>query len=252
MSLIIGVAGKGGTGKTLIAGLLVRGLRTRYPDASILAIDADPDANLAISLGVKVERSVGDIREQLRAEKDNLPPGMSKRQWLDAKVFEITVEAPDFDLLAMGRPEGRGCYCSVNHFLRDIIDNAGDSYDYIVIDSEAGMEHLSRRTTRDVDRLVIVTDQSLKSLTTTQDIIGMSKDLELAVKKVFIAANKIEPSQKDLFLTRAGELGLDPDVIIPFDARVVEMDLNGRSVLSLDDGSAAFNTIEQLATKLFT
>jgi len=250
--VIIAVSGKGGTGKTFVASVLVTQLRKTFPEAAILAVDADPDANLAFALGLEMSRSIGDVREQLLAEKDKLAPSVTKREWLDGQVFEVTIEGPNCDLLIMGRPEGRGCYCSVNHLLRNIIDSAKDSYDHVVIDAEAGLEHLSRTTTRDVDTLVVVTDQSLNSLKTACSIRTMSNDLKLNVGKLLVVGNKIRDGQADLFQSKAQEMGLDIDAIVPFDEHVTELDLEGRPVASLKEGSPALAAVTELGNSIFS
>ena len=159
MTVTIAIAGKGGTGKTTIAGLLIKLLKEegRGP---ILAIDADPASNLNTVLGLPLERTVGDIREDTsdKARAGKLEAGIAKQDLLDYEINSSIVESDGVDLLAMGRPEGPGCYCAANNMLRTIVDRISASYDIVVIDNEAGLEHLSRRTTRDVDVLLVVSD----------------------------------------------------------------------------------------------
>ena len=167
MTMTIAVAGKGGTGKTTLAGLLVRRLAAEGA-GPILAIDADPASNLNTVLGLPLEKTVGDVREETSAKaRDNLlEAGIAKRDLLDYEINSSVVEGVGVDLLAMGRPEGPGCYCAANNMLRAIIDTIADSYPWVLIDNEAGLEHLSRRTTRDVDVLFIISDATVRGITT--------------------------------------------------------------------------------------
>ncbi len=170
MSTTIALAGKGGVGKTTIAGMVIKYLVDNQKGA-VLAIDADPSANLNMVLGLEMDWTIGDIREDMLAQvKESLtaggatmgalPGGISKREYLDYQVRAALSEGDDFDLIAMGQPEGQGCYCAVNHNLREVVDSISKNYAFIIIDNEAGMEHLSRRTTRDVEHLLIVSDPS--------------------------------------------------------------------------------------------
>ena len=149
MTTTIALAGKGGTGKTTVAALLVD-ILVKRGEGPILAIDADPSSNLNLALGVPLTRTVGDLREDLLADvqRTQMALGVSQREMLDVQVRQAVEEADDFDLIAMGRPEGPGCYCPVNHSLRQIVDVMSENYAYVVMDNEAGMEHLSRRTTQ--------------------------------------------------------------------------------------------------------
>jgi len=150
----IAITGKGGTGKTTFASLLVKHLSTK--SATVLAVDADPNSNLDARLGMHVEQTIGDLREDLL--KEHFPAGVAKSELIEYQIRLALVEGDTFDLIAMGRPEGPGCYCYINNVLRDVLDRLSVNYDYVVIDNEAGMEHLSRRTTRDVDVLFIMSD----------------------------------------------------------------------------------------------
>ena len=166
MTTTIALAGKGGTGKTTVAALLVDILvkRGEYP---ILAIDADPSSNLNLALGVPLNKTVGDLREDLLADvqRTQMALGVSQREMLDVQIRMAVEEGEDFDLIAMGKPEGPGCYCPVNHSLRQIIDVMSESYAYVIMDNEAGMEHLSRRTTRDVEWLLLISDPTVRGVT---------------------------------------------------------------------------------------
>src|SRR5512142_3479466 len=164
MPVTIAVAGKGGTGKTTLSGLLTRYLVV-HNLGRVLAIDADPSSNLHLVLGLPMPQTIGDLREESRENvQTGQAAGLPRQDWLNYAVRMAVEEGDDFDMLSMGRPEGQGCYCAANHMLRSIIDGISASYDYVIMDNEAGMEHLSRRTTRDVDHLLLVSDASLRGM----------------------------------------------------------------------------------------
>ena len=189
--MIIAVSGKGGTGKTMFSASLIRILASTGAD--VLAIDADPDSNLPEALGVSVDRTVGDVREQLKRDtaEGRIPPSANKWDMLDYRVMESIVETEDFDVLVMGRPEGSGCYCAVNTMLRKIIENIASNYDYIVIDTEAGLEHLRRRTTQNVDVMIVVTDPSKRGVLTARRILELSEQLEIRFREIFLVLNRV-------------------------------------------------------------
>ncbi len=195
MTMTIALAGKGGAGKTTVAALLIRYL-IEQDRGSVLAIDADPSANLNLALGLPLGKTIGDIREEMLAQMGPHSPlamnaSMSKFDYLDYQIEYALVEGRHVDLLAMGRPEGPGCYCAVNHMLREIIDRLGRSYDYVVIDNEAGMEHLSRRTTRDVDYLLLVTDPTQRGLIAAQRMAEMVPGLDIGIQRVYLIINRL-------------------------------------------------------------
>ncbi|MDI6889119.1 MAG: AAA family ATPase [Methanocellales archaeon] len=249
MGRVIAVSGKGGAGKTLLAALLVRKL-VKTGHKSILAIDADPDSNLPDALGVFVESTIGDIREEFSVEQSRLPPGYSKDAWLESKVFEIMVETPSFDVLVMGRPEGPGCYCAVNHILRKIIDSMTGGYDYAIIDAEAGLEHLSRRTTQNVDDMIVVTNGSLSGFNTAERIKNLANELRIKFKHLYLVVNRANSSHEKLILKRVGSIGLEFAGGIPEDANVAEYNLLGKSLLELPDDSPAVKAMDEIMEKL--
>ncbi len=235
--MIIAVSGKGGTGKTLVSSLIIRSLSNKGKE--ILAIDADPDSNLPEALGVDVERTVGDIREELKQsiKDEDITPGMDKWSLLEYKIIRSIVETPKFDLLVMGRPEGSGCYCAVNTMLRKIIETLSSNYEMIVIDTEAGLEHLSRRTTQNVDIMLVVTDPSKKSILTAKRIEELADELEIKFKKIFLVLNRVIPKNEGELLKKINEMGLEVIGIIHEDENVTKYDMEGKPLIDLPKDS---------------
>lgn len=248
--MIIAVSGKGGTGKTLLSSLLIKALSKTGKD--ILAIDADPDSNLPEALGVEVLKTVGDVREELKLDtaKGNIPKDMNKWDILDYKIMESVVETPKFDLLVMGRPEGSGCYCAVNNMLRKIIETLSANYDYIVIDTEAGLEHLSRRTTQNVDTMLVVTDKSKRGILTAQRIGELSNELDINFKKMFLVVNRITPDNKDIIIKKAQETGIEIIGTIYEDAEVAEYDVEGTPLVNLSDDSNSVVAVSKIVSRI--
>jgi CO dehydrogenase maturation factor len=229
MTTTIAIAGKGGTGKTTLAGLLVRRL-IQAQNGPILAIDADPASNLHAVLDLPLEKTVGDVREETseQARANLLDAGVSKRDVLEYRVNTSVVEGVGVDLLAMGRPEGPGCYCAANNMLRAILDQIADSYDWVVIDNEAGLEHLSRRTTRDVDVLFIVSDASVRGITTAGRIAAMLDELDTKVGRHYLIINRAGAGLTPQLRAAVAEHGLDLLAVLPDDPQVAAFDAAGR------------------------
>lgn len=256
MTTTIALAGKGGTGKTTISALLIRYLMERQ-DGSILAIDADPATNLNMVLGMEIEGNVGDIREDMLdmvqtsgALAGSMPGGMSKQEYLDYQVQMAITEGDRVDLLVMGRPEGQGCYCAANQMLRVIVDRLGKQYDYVVIDNEAGMEHLSRRTTRDVDLLLLVTDPTQRGLVTAQRMAEMVPELEIGVGRTYLILNRLS-SEIPTPLTEAIErTGMTLIGTVPNDSTMAEFEFTGRPLVELPADTAVYKAIQEIARKI--
>ena len=191
MAKVIAVAGKGGTGKTTISSIIMRSL-IEAGKTPVLGVDADPNSNLNILLGVEGEKSIGIFREEALEDIKSLPPGMTKESFLELKMQKVISEHEGFDLLSMGRPEGPGCYCYVNNILRKYMDILGSNYKYIVIDNEAGMEHLSRRTAASIDYLFLISDPTPRGLQAALRIRELSKELKLEVKNIYLIINRAE------------------------------------------------------------
>ena len=251
MTKTIALAGKGGTGKTTLAALLIRYL-TQDNGHTVLAIDADPAVNLNLALGLPLTKTVGDIREDLldEAQSGAITTGVARQDYLNYQLRLSVEEGDEVDLLAMGRPEGKGCYCPVNHMLRQIVDGLGEQYDYIVIDNEAGMEHLSRRTTKDVDLLFIVTDPTIRGITAAKGILTLAGALDINIKRTALVVNRVVGAELPKPLTDAiEEMGVELAGYIPADPNVNELDAWGRPLIELSADSPAAASIWQIAEK---
>ena len=239
----IAVAGKGGVGKTTVAALLVEALRKHGP---VLAVDADPNCNLGEALGIKVEKTVGQMRDEVLEKISELPPGVSKDQILAFGLHQCLVEDEGVDLLTMGHGEGPRCYCMVNHVLRRVIETLRQNYRYVVLDNEAGMEHLSRRTTQDVDVLLIVAEPRPVSLRSAVRIFQVAEELDLRIRQKFWVLNR----GKGEVPKEAGMLGLPLLGVIPEDPVVEELWAQGRPLRELPADSPARSAVQALLAKL--
>lgn len=251
MGKIIAVAGKGGTGKTMVSALLIKHLIDDNR-GSVLAVDADPSTNLDLTLGTTTEETVGDIREETsqQVSSGTFMPGISKPEYLELRIYHALVEEKGFDLLAMGRPEGPGCYCAANNMLRASIDRLSRSYDYVVIDNEAGLEHLSRRTTQNVDLLLIVSDPTIRGLATAERVAHLIEELKTQVGHIRLIVNRVVPNEE-------GEPELAPQLetfiadkqlqlagLIPMDPLVAEYDAAGRPLVELPEETPARRAVK--------
>jgi len=218
----------------------------------ILAIDADPDSNLPEALGVEVTKTVGDAREELKKEvkSGNTSPEMDMWNSLDYKIMESIIETPEFDLLVMGRPEGSGCYCAVNNMLRKIIETVSSNYDIVVIDTEAGLEHLSRRTTQNVDTLLVVTDSSKRGILTASRIKELAKELDISFKNLYLVLNRIKPENEENVRETVKDFGLDIIGIIYDDELTASYDMEGKPLFELPDDSETVNSVSKIVEKI--
>jgi len=241
----IAISGKGGVGKTNLAALLIRRL---VKSGSVLAIDADPDSNLPQALGVDISKSVGEVREEIAEAPTFSRTGgpMDKLKAFELTLTETLEETPDFDLVVMGRSEGEGCYCAVNHILRQGMDLWANSYDFVVIDCEAGLEHLSRRTTRDVDVMLAITDATKNGLLTARRVGALSKELHVDFGEVMIVANRITTETRSALEKTAQENGITIASTVPYDPSVTQSDISGEPVWSLPEDSPASIAIDEV------
>jgi len=254
MGFSIAVAGKGGTGKTSLCGLTIRYL-TEKKRGAVLAVDADANANLNDVLGVKVHATVGALREtSLEAVKSTAPRpgGMSMEQLFDYQSQQALSESKGFDLLVMCRPESEGCYCAANNIIRKYMDKLADNYSYTVMDNEAGLEHLSRRTTQDTDLLLIISDSSVRGVMTAGRIGELVKELSLNVRRSVLIVNRVEDgTSRDKSLLRAIEQqGIEFAGFVPTDELIFEYDLNGKPLIQLPADSKAITSFYGVLDKL--
>jgi len=245
LSFSIAVAGKGGTGKTTLAALIVRHLK-RNDLVPILAIDADPNANLGESLGFEVERTVGSIIASFNEEKISLPPGMTKEAYLEFRLNETLVEGKGVDLLTMGRGQGAECYCYPNALLRKFADSLVQNYAYMVMDNEAGMEHLSRKTTDNVNSLILVSNHSIKGIRAVARIKELVAELRLSVGKQLVVITGVPEKLDPLLSEEMVKLGIKPDALIPYDEMIQRYDFERRMILDLPDDSPAVEAVTSL------
>ncbi len=249
LSFKIAVAGKGGCGKTSITSLVIRYLKN-HGKTPILAVDADANENLGESLGLKVTQTVGAMLDKFQVEKINIPPGMNRETYIQYKLNEIIVESNGVDLITMGRTEGPGCYCYPNNILKQFIENLATGYPYIVMDNEAGMEHLSRKTTEDVDTLLLVSNHTVKGVRALARIKELVSEIKLVVRQQLVIINMV-PGHPDPLVTRELELlGLKADAIITQDEELYRYDLEQKPLLTLPDSSAAVRAVDGLMIKI--
>ena len=262
MTTTIALAGKGGVGKTTIAAMIIKYL-VQSQDGAILAIDADPSSNLNMVLGLDLDWTVGDIREDMLSQVKNsltaggaamgaLPGGVSKREYLDYQVRNSLAEGARFDLIAMGRSEGPGCYCAVNHNLREVVDAMSRNYRYVVIDNEAGMEHLSRRTTRDVQHLLVVSDPTQRGLVAAQRIAGFRNELDIDIENTYLILNRLNgplPPELEEFIDK---MDIPLLGVVPADAELASFEFSGRALVDLGDDSPVFRVVAEMAHQILT
>ncbi len=212
----------------------------------VLAVDADSNSNLNEVLGVEVRSTVGDAREMM---KKDVPVGMTKDIWFELKVQESLTEASGFDLIAMGRPEGPGCYCAANTLARKCLDLLTGNYQYIVIDNEAGMEHFSRLTTRDVDLLFIVSDSSQRGILTASRIRGLIHELDLRILQEVLVINRVQGEPGREILDEVKKQNLELGGILPVDEEIYRYDSEGKPTFQLPMGSKAVQAARRIFEK---
>lgn len=245
----IAISGKGGSGKTTLAGLIIRWL-SEHGAKPVLAVDADSNVNLNDLLGVELKDTVGAIREEMKTAVNNLPAGMTKQQFLEYKIQSSLVETPGYDLIAMGRPEGPGCYCYANNLLRDILSALHTNYEYVVIDNEAGMEHLSRKTVMNIDYLLIISDPSVRGIRSAGKISKLLKELDLRVREKHLILNRVRNSISQTAKNIIEEEGFRLLCSIPEDEKLLELDQSGKPIWSVRADAPVFKAVDRLMKKL--
>ena len=251
VSYLIAITGKGGVGKTTVSALLIKRLIANGK-VPVLAVDADPNSCLDAALGVAVTGTVGRAREEVREEAaDAAANGISKQQLLEMKIAESLVEAKGFDLIAMGRPEGSGCYCYANNVLKSVIGQIAGEYPYVVLDNEAGLENLSRRIVQKVDMLILVSDASNAGLETLARLHGLALEMDISYNKLCLIVNRLRngrlPAKIDEIKART-----KADIVIglPDDAEIAEFAENNKSLLGIPDGNPVVRAIDGFVKEL--
>ena len=248
--MILAMTGKGGVGKTILSALIIDWL-VRQGETPVLAVDADSNANLYEALGVGLSATVGGIREDARVQAQSLK-GISKQEFLELRVQEALVEESGYDLIVMGRPEGRGCYCFANNVLRAILDRLVQNYRHIVIDSEAGLEHISRRTLLSVDQLIMVSDCSVRGVHTTGRISTLADEVQLEVKERGVIVNRVPDGILPPVVQREVEAtGLPLLATVPLDTNITALDAVGSAIAAIPQDSPARLAIEAMLEKMF-
>jgi CO dehydrogenase maturation factor len=241
----IAIAGKGGSGKTTTCSLIIRELKKRGL-TPILAVDADGNANLHESLGLKLQNTIGSILAEFNSDKISIPSGMNKGAFLQVRLNQAIVESQGVDLLSMGRGEGTGCYCYPNSVLKDFIDKLKGNYKFMVMDNEAGMEHLSRRTTENIDVLLIASDYSVKGIRTASRIRELVDELKLDLKRVSFIITRVPGAVDEHITKELQNLKIEPIAFIPLDPGIQRFDLEQRSLLEMPDSSEAVRAVKKL------
>jgi len=247
MAYVIALAGKGGTGKTTVAALLVRIIKEKKL-GSILAVDADPNSNLNEALGVESGMSIGQILDDIALYPEKVPAGTPKDRFIEYQIQTAIAESNGFDVLTMGRPEGPGCYCYVNSVLRNIMARLIKEYDYVVIDNEAGLEHLSRRTTRAADALVVVSDATPVGLKAAKRIRGLVKELKIETKKNLLLLNRSDETNPKEKIEASG---LDYIGSIPMDSQIERISMDGDSLMELEGEAKSLQALREWTDEIW-
>jgi CO dehydrogenase maturation factor len=249
MTTQIAVAGKGGTGKTSFCALLIRYLigKNKVP---ILAVDADANANLNEALGLKIENDT--VSELIAKTKDlhAIPEGMSQETYIEYKLNSSLAEGKNVDLLVMGGPDGPGCFCFPNNILRKYLDNLSKGYKYIVLDNEAGLEHISRRTTKDVDFLFVISDSSARSIRSAGRVNELVKQIKTKVNKICLIVTKATETDIENLKDEISKTGLELAGVIPFDPAITEYDIKGKPLFDLPGDSASVKAVTDILDKM--
>ncbi len=249
MGFTIAVAGKGGSGKTSVVSLIIRYL-VNHKLGPILAVDADANANLGESLGLDVTHTVGAILAEFQGDKIKIPAGMTKQNYLEYKLNQVVLESKEIDLITMGRGEGQECYCYPNVILRKFVDSLVDNYAFTVMDNEAGMEHLSRGTTQNIDELLIISNHSVKGIRTVARVKELVSDLGLVVKRQSVLVNMVTNGLDPRLTNELAKLNVEPVTTIPEDEEILKYDLEMRSLLELSETSKAVKAVDKFMSNL--
>lgn len=250
MTKYIAVAGKGGVGKTTFTALLLRQLVENFKGKTILAVDADPNANLNEALGFTVDSTISEMLEDTKNPKA-IPEGMPKNVFVEYKLQQSLVESEHIDLLVMGGPQGPGCYCYPNDLLRKYLEELGGNYDFVAVDTEAGLEHISRRTIPQIDMMFVISDSSARGIRSAGRVNELIKGLSSAVKEVYLVVTKTNEGNIESLKEEIDKTGLQLIGDIPLDPLVVSSDLEGRPLYDLPEDSLAVQAVQKIIERTF-
>ncbi len=245
MGIRIAVGGKGGVGKTTLSAMIVRHLQ-KSGKGPILAVDADPNTNLPEALGLPPEQTVGSILAQFIDEKIDIPSGMTKESFLQVKMHSAVAESKGLDMVAMGRGEGPGCYCYPNLILRGFVEDLSGNYPYVIIDNEAGMEHLSRRTSERIDHMILVSDPAIRGLRSVRRIHELIKELKLDVGSISLAILRAPDPLPPALQKEVEGLGISLAGLVPPDDQIQDYDLEQKPLTELPDDNPAVQAVEKI------
>ncbi len=249
MTKSIAVAGKGGTGKTTLSALLIRYLIETHPGKSILAVDADANANLNEALGVEINDTIGTILEETK-KPNAVPTGMTKDIFIEYRINQAMVEEDAFDLLVMGNPQGPGCYCYPNDLLKNYLEKLSKNYDFMVIDNEAGLEHLSRRLLPMLDLLLVTSDSTARGIRSAGRVREIARDVQIAVSRMGLVIGRSHEGDSAMLEEEVNKSGLELFGEIPHDTRVAEYDLKAKALFDLPADTPAVEASRQLFGRL--
>jgi CO dehydrogenase maturation factor len=245
---LIAVCGKGGTGKTALTAMMTRVLLENRKAGKLLLIDADPALGLPNALGIKVKRTMGQVREEIikTARGSDKEKKEKLNSMLDYMVLEALMETDRFALLAMGRTETLGCFCPVNNLLRDAIETLSRNFDTIIIDGEAGLEQINRQVMRRLDTLIVVSDATSRGVQTAGQIKKMvEKEKVIEVKKMGLVFNRVQGNDK-LLKQAAKDIDLQVFGYIPQDENIAHYDLVGKPILKIPPESPALSAVNNV------
>ena len=248
MAKYVAVAGKGGVGKTTFTALMLRQLVRQKKGSSILAVDADPNANLNEALGLDVVTTISELLEQTKNPKA-IPEGMPKDVFVQYKLQQSLVESHDIDLVVMGGPQGPGCYCYPNDLLRKYLETLGENYDFITVDTEAGLEHISRRTIPRIDTMFVISDSSARGIRSAGRVHDLIRGLRTAVGEVYLVVTKTTENSLESLKDEIANTGLKLIGDIPLDPLVFQQDVAGKPLFDLPDDDVSVQAVDKIVRR---
>jgi CO dehydrogenase maturation factor len=249
MAKYVAVAGKGGVGKTTFTALMLRQMVKSQKGISILAVDADPNANLNEALGLEVTATISELLEETKNPKA-IPTGMPKDVFVEYKLQQSLIESQDIDLLVMGGPQGPGCYCYPNDLLRKYLETLGNNYDFVAVDTEAGLEHISRRTIPRIDTMFIISDSSARGIRSAGRVNDLIKGLRSVVGEVYLVVTKTSEDSLESLNKEIEKTGLTLIGDIPLDPSVTRVDMDGEALYNLPDDSLAVQAVQKILERI--